>query len=288
MTGIGCFKAYDIRGRVPNELDPILARAVGAGFADMFDAQRIVIGRDVRPSGAELSGALSQGLRAMGAEVLDIGICGTEEIYHATALLEADGGIMVTASHNPPEYNGMKFVRQGAKPVSADTGLMDLARWVEKNPDAGNGTARGALREIDVRPQYIRHILSLVNTDAIRPMRVVVNAGNGCAGPVFDALSAHLPLSVTRLAHEPDGSFPNGVPNPLLIENRQWTSQAVRETGADLGIAWDGDFDRCFLFDETGRFVEGYYLVGLLAAAMLRDHPGSRVVHDPRLVWNTR
>ena len=281
------FKAYDIRGRVPDELNEDMARAIGAGFAVLFNLKQVVIGRDARPSGAALSAALAQGLRAQGASVLDLGLCGTEEIYFATVHLGVDGGVMITASHNPPEYNGMKFVTAGARPMSFDTGLEALADWVAANPDAGRGASKAAYREVNTRPDYVRHLHGIVGKDAIRPLRVVVNAGNGMAGPAFDALAAGLSLDVVRLAHAVDGSFPHGVPNPMLEKNRAATTQAVRAEHAALGIAWDGDFDRCFIFDETGAFIESYYLIGLFAEYFLGRIPGAKIIHDPRLIWNT-
>lgn len=287
MNPKAAFKAYDIRGRVPDELNVAMARAIGAGFATLFNTQQVVIGRDARPSGEALAGALAEGLRAQGVSVLDLGLCGTEEIYFATAHLGVDGGVMITASHNPPEYNGMKFVTAGARPVSFDTGLEALADWVAANPESGRGAPKAAYRTLNTRPDYVRHLRNCVGKDAIRPLRIVVNAGNGMAGPAFDALAAGLPLEVVRLAHAVDGTFPNGVPNPMLAKNRAATAQAVRAEHAALGIAWDGDFDRCFIFDETGAFMESYYLIGLFAEYFLRRFPGAKVIHDPRLVWNT-
>ncbi|MGH8278813.1 MAG: phosphomannomutase [Gammaproteobacteria bacterium] len=288
MSQSSAFKAYDIRGRVPEELNPGMARAVGAGFATLFVLKDVVIGRDIRPSGGGLAAALTDGLRSCGVAVHDLGLCGTEEIYFATAHLKVGGGVMITASHNPPEYNGMKFVTADAKPVSFDTGLEALRDWIGEHPDAGRGPARGSLSAANTRLDYTRHLLSLIDPHAIRPMRIVVNAGNGMAGAAFDALAAGLPLDIVRMEHKPDGTFPNGVPNPMLEKNRQVTSEAVRREHAALGIAWDGDFDRCFIYDETGAFIESYYLIGLLAEHFLGEFPGAKIIHDPRLIWNTR
>ena len=283
---LDCFKAYDVRGRVPDQLNEGIAWRIGRAYAEQFGARSVVIGRDVRPSSAALSTALSDGLRSAGASVCDIGLCGTEEIYFATTHLELDGGIMVTASHNPPEYNGMKFVRAGARPVGLGSGLREIAARAA-GPLPRRVTARGGYRPGNVRDAYVKHMLSYVDPHLIKPTKIVVNSGNGSAGPVLDAIAEHLPLDVVRIAHEPDGSFPNGVPNPLLPESRAGTSKVVVASGASLGVAWDGDFDRCFLFDERGRFVDGYYVVGLLAKAFLNKCPGAKIAHDPRLVWNT-
>lgn len=288
MSSLAAFKAYDIRGRVPDELNTDMARAVGAAFATLFKPGEVVIGRDVRPSGAELVAALAAGLRSCGVAVRDLGLCGTEEIYFATAHLGVGGGVMVTASHNPPEYNGMKFVTAGARPVSFDTGLAAMADWITAHPGAGGGAARAEERSVNTRSAYARHLLSLVDTSIIRRMRIVVNAGNGMAGAAFDALAAGLPLDIVRLQHEPDGAFPNGVPNPMLEKNRKLTSEAVRTEHAALGISWDGDFDRCFIYDETGAFIESYYLIGLFIEYFLGRFPGAKIIHDPRLVWNTQ
>jgi phosphomannomutase/phosphoglucomutase len=194
---------------------------------------------------------------------------------------------MVTASHNPIDYNGMKLVREGARPISGDTGLRDIEQLVEENAFGSPKAHRGKVVRDHDKSAYIEHLLGYIDPGAIRPLKVVVNAGNGGAGGVIDLLAAHLPLEFIRIHHEPDGSFPNGIPNPLLPENRAATAEAVREHGADFGIAWDGDFDRCFLFDARGEFIEGYYIVGLLAAQLLQKHPGAKIIHDPRLTWNT-
>src|SRR5574337_845631 len=287
MSLQSAFKAYDVRGRVPGEINEAAARRIGRAFVEQFQPGRVVLGRDVRLSSAALAQAVADGMRTAGTEVLDMGLCGTEEVYFATFHLKTDGGIMVTASHNPPDYNGMKFVRADARPVSADTGLQDIARRVLAKEVATPASARGGYREVNVRDDYVRHVLGYIDVAALKPMKVVVNAGNGCAGPAFDAIAQHLPLKVTRLFHEPDGHFPNGVPNPMLEEHRALTAQTVRQESAALGIAWDGDFDRCFFFDEHGAFIESYYLVGLLAQVFLAKSRDEKIVHDPRLTWNT-
>jgi phosphomannomutase/phosphoglucomutase len=280
------FKAYDIRGRVPDELDEDLARRIGVALAGMLDAGPVVLGHDVRLTSAGLQNALSAGLRARGREVIDIGLCGTEEVYFQTDHLKAAGGVMVTASHNPMDYNGMKLVREQARPISSDTGLFDI----RDQADADKAPATEPTAKEEHRPDkaaYIQHLLSYIKPDTLKPLKIVVNAGNGGAGSIVDLLAPHLPLEFIRIHHEPDGHFPNGIPNPLLPENRAATAEAVKQHGADFGIAWDGDFDRCFFFDEKGQFIEGYYLVGLLAQAILAKQPGGKVVHDPRLTWNT-
>ena len=283
-----CFKAYDVRGRVPDELNEELAYKIGQAFVTFLKAGRVVVGYDIRLSSNDLASALSQGMISGGTEVLNIGLCGTEEVYYATGALDADGGIMLTASHNPAEYNGMKFVREESKPISSDTGLLDIQKMVQEGSFV-KGVAPGTIHETNIRTKYVEHILSYIEPDLLQPIRAVVNAGNGCAGPVIDLLEKRLPLTPIKLQHEPDGSFPHGVPNPLLPGNRENTARAVIKEKADIGIAWDGDFDRCFLFDEKGTFIEGYYLVGLLAQAILQGRKGQqRIIHDPRLIWNTR
>ncbi|WP_282295838.1 phosphomannomutase [Stenotrophomonas sp. PS02289] len=280
------FKAYDIRGRVPEELNEDLARRIGVALAAQLKPGTVVVGHDVRLTSPALQDALAAGLRGAGREVLDIGLCGTEEVYFQVDHLKAAGGVMVTASHNPMDYNGMKLVREQARPISSDTGLFAISDAAEADTAPPPAPTAGQQSHPD-KSAYIAHLLSYVDASALKPLKLVVNAGNGGAGAIVDLLAPHLPLEFIRICHEPDGSFPNGIPNPLLVENREMTAQAVREHGADFGIAWDGDFDRCFFFDHTGRFIEGYYLVGLLAKAILARQPGGKVVHDPRLLWNT-
>ncbi len=280
------FKAYDIRGRVPEELNEDLARKIGKALSARLGDGPVVLGHDVRLTSQGLQDALAAGLRGEGREVIDIGLCGTEEVYFQTDHLGAAGGVMVTASHNPMDYNGMKLVKQQARPISSDTGLFAISGAVAADTAAAQAPRAGQVERHD-KSAYIAHLLSYVDVTTLKPLKLVVNAGNGGAGAIVDLLAPHLPLEFVRICHEPDGRFPNGIPNPLLPENRAATADAVRAHGADFGIAWDGDFDRCFFFDHTGRFIEGYYLVGLLAQAILARNPGGKVVHDPRLVWNT-
>ena len=295
---LSCFKAYDIRGRIPDELNVDIAYRIGRAYAENIKPNRVIVGRDIRLSSNEMADAVIQGLQDAGVNVYDIGLCGTEEVYYATfAYKDAgesmDGGIMVTASHNPKDYNGMKLVREQSKPVSGDTGLNDIKLLAEANNFAAPVAERGTVTAVSIGADYTEHLLGYIDPLALKPLKVVVNAGNGAAGHAIDWLEAALqkamvqPLEFIKIHHEPDGHFPNGIPNPLLIENRDSTIAAIKEQGADLGIAWDGDFDRCFVFDETGRFIEGYYIVGLLAEAFLKQNPGSKIVHDPRLTWNT-
>lgn len=280
------FKAYDIRGRVPEELNEDLARRIGVALAAQLAPGPVVLGHDVRLTSPALQDALAAGLRGTGREVIDIGLCGTEEVYFQTDHLGAAGGVMVTASHNPMDYNGMKLVKENARPISSDTGLFAISDAVAADTSEAQPPRAGQTAQHD-KSAYIQHLLSYVDAGKLKPLKLVVNAGNGGAGAIVDLLAPHLPFEFIRICHEPDGNFPNGIPNPLLPENRAATADAVREHGADFGIAWDGDFDRCFFFDHTGRFIEGYYLVGLLAKAILARNPGGKVVHDPRLVWNT-
>ena len=289
MPDFSCFMAYDIRGKVPEQLDTTLARDIGRAFVAEMDARRVVVGRDMRLESPELAVALIAGLTASGADVIDIGLCGTEEVYFGTVHHGADGGIMVTASHNPKGYNGMKLVRAGAQPISGDSGLLAIRdRIAAANLPERTDAAIGRVEVAEDKTAYIQHLLGYVDRAALRPLRIVADPGNGAAGPVMRLLAEQLaPLEFVLINEQPDGHFPNGVPNPLLPERRAATAAAVRAHGADFGIAWDGDFDRCFLFDAGGRFIEGYYLVGLLAEVMLAKHPGARILHDPRLTWNT-
>ncbi len=283
---ITCFKAYDVRGQIPGQLNADIARRIGNATAEFLKAETIVIGRDIRLSSPEIADAVADGLMQGGVDVVDVGVGGTELVYFATQALDAHGGIMITASHNPADYNGMKFVREDSKPISEDTGLQDIRRLAEKD-ERYAPRGRGERRSHDIWPAYIEKLLSYVDAAALKPFKVVVNAGNGGAGAVIDRLEPHLPFEFVKIHHEPDGTFPNGVPNPLLPENRDVTIDAIREHGADFAIAWDGDYDRCFLFDEQGGFIEGYYIVGLLAISLLAKAPGEKIVHDPRLTWNT-
>lgn len=283
---LNCFKAYDIRGKVPEELDKDLAYRIGQAFAAIFKPRSVAVGHDIRLSGPSLTTALAEGLMDAGVDVVHLGLCGTEEIYFAASHLDVDGGIIVTASHNPAEYNGMKLVRKGAVPVSGDTGLKDIEQMALSGENIPT-ESKGSLSTLDIKADFVTHLLSYVNCDNLKPLKLVVNPGNGCAGPIIEKLEPRLPFIFVKMQQHPDGRFPHGVPNPLLQENRDVTSKSVIEHGADLGIAWDGDFDRCFFFDETGAFIEGYYIVGLLAEAMLAKYPGSKIIHDPRLTWNT-
>jgi len=283
---ITCFKAYDIRGQIPNHLNADVAYRIGNAMAEFLDTKTIVVGRDMRLSSAELTNAVIQGLTEAGVDVLDIGLCGTEMVYFATTHLKAGGGIMVTASHNPADYNGLKLVREDARPISADSGLVDI-RALAESDERKAAEQIGERKAVDIFDAYIEHMLSYVDVAKLKPLKLVVNGGNGCAGIALDGLEKHLPFEFIKLHNEPDGTFPNGIPNPMLLENQAETADAVRKNKADFGIAWDGDFDRCFLFDENGGFIEGYYIVGLLADSFLDKVPGSKIVHDPRLTWNT-
>lgn len=286
-----CFKAYDIRGKLGKELNEDVAYRIGRAYAQHLNAKRVVVGGDVRLTSAPLKLALANGLMDGGADVIDIGMAGTEEVYFAAFHLDVDGGIEVTASHNPMDYNGMKLVARGAVPISGDTGLKAIQALAEANLFTGTKT-RGTLKQSSILEPFVAHLLVYIEAAAIKPLKLVVNSGNGAAGHVIDALEARfkqlgIPVSFIKVHHQPDGTFPNGIPNPLLPENRSATTDAVLAHHADMGIAWDGDFDRCFLFDEHGEFIEGYYIVGLLAAAFLAKHPGEKIIHDPRLTWNT-
>lgn len=290
MINTKAFKAYDIRGLYPEEVNEELAYRVGKVFCALFGAESVVVGRDIRLTGPGLVKALCDGLQDGGANVIDIGLCGTEMIYFATAYLNADGGIMVTASHNPAAYNGLKLVRREARPVGVDSGLKEIEEMVKRDSFPHHlmaGKARGILAKQDVMKPYVEHILKYIDPAKLKPVKIVVNPGNGGAGTVLDELEKCLPFQFVKINYEPDGTFPNGVPNPMLEESRKATADAVLENQADFGIAWDGDFDRCFFCDEKGKFVEGYYLVGLLAENFLHKYPGCKIMYDPRLVWNT-
>ncbi len=286
MQEITCFKAYDVRGRVPDQLNEDIARRIGRAYADVVKPRQVVVGHDIRLTSEAIKAAVTEGLLEQGVDVYDIGLCGTEEIYFATSHAGMDGGIAITASHNPKDYNGMKFVREESRPISGDTGLFDIKKLAEQDQFAP-AAERGQLYSLDTSEAYVQHLLSYVDTASLKPLKIVVDAGNGGAGRVVDLLESHLPFEFIKLHHNADGNFPNGVPNPLLPENRVAATAAVRDHGADLGLGWDGDFDRCFFYGEDGNFIEGYYVVGLLAEAFLKQQGPARIVHDPRLTWNT-
>lgn len=287
MSKIACFKAYDIRGKVPSELNNELGYKIGRAFSKLTQAKKIVIGYDIRKSSLEISEALKNGLTDSGADVIDIGLCGTEMIYFSTPFFDADGGIMITASHNPSEYNGMKFVAKGSVPVGYDSGLNEVEKMIVNNELGEISKTKGTVTKKEVMKEFITHLSQFYDAKKINSLKVVVNAGNGCAGLALDSLESKLPVKMIKMFNNPDGNFPNGVPNPMFEENRKPTIEIIKRENADLGVAWDGDYDRCFFFDEHGNFIEGYYIIGLLAKSILKNHPGEKIVHDPRLVWNT-
>lgn len=293
MNELTCFKAYDIRGRLGKELNESISYRIGRAFGEFLKPQTVVLGGDARLSSEALKLALSKGLRDSGVDVLDIGLSGTEEIYFATSYLEADGGIQVTASHNPMDYNGMKLVREGSRPISNDTGLKEIKHLAEKNNFGPIDEKKiGNYKKVRILDSYVEHLFTYIDTRKIKPIKLVINTGNGAAGHVIDALEKKfellsLPIELVKVHNHPDGNFPNGIPNPLLPENREDTVKAILNNKADAGIAFDGDFDRCFLFDHEGHFIEGYYIVGLLAEFFLKKEPGAKIIHDPRLTWNT-
>lgn len=281
------FKAYDIRGKVPEDLNEDIAYKIGKAYVVELGAKKVVVGRDIRLESNSLADALMKGIASAGADVMDIGLCGTEEVYFATFHHEMGGGIMITASHNPKGYNGMKLVAAGSRPISGDSGLKEIERRVLEEDFDEDVREVGHIVEDSDKSAYIEHLLTYLDRTVLKPLKVVMDAGNGSAGAVIGQIAQKLPFECILVNETPDGHFPNGVPNPLLPENRSITSSAVKEHKADFGIAWDGDFDRCFLFDENGEFIEGYYLVGLLAETLLAKHPGEKIIHDPRLTWNT-
>ncbi len=291
MEKLSCFKAYDIRGQLGSELNDEIAYRIGHATGQYLDAQNMAVGGDIRLTSESLKQAVANGLMDAGVNVIDIGMTGTEEIYFAAQYLGIDGAIEITASHNPMDYNGMKLVRQSARPISGDTGLREIQKLAE-SADFTEVDKKGSLSEQSILEPYVDHLLTYINPENFKPLKLVVNAGNGAAGHVIDVLEKQfqklkIPVQFIKIHHQPDGTFPHGIPNPLLPECRQDTNDAVLASNADMGIAWDGDFDRCFLFDEKGQFIEGYYIVGLLAEAFLKKNPGSKIIHDPRLSWNT-
>ena len=291
MNKLTCFKAYDIRGKLGTELNEEIAYKVGRAYGQIYQPKTVVIGCDVRLTSEDLKQATIRGLNDAGVDVLDLGMTGTEEVYFAAFHLDVQGGIEITASHNPMDYNGMKLVRENARPISADTGLKEIQSLAESEQFI-EVEKKGTTQKYNILPKFIEHLLTYIDPSKIRPLKLVMNAGNGAAGHVVDAIeekfkALNIPVEFIKIHNHPDGTFPNGIPNPILVENRDSTRNAVLIHHADMGIAWDGDFDRCFLFDEKGQFIEGYYIVGLLAQAFLLKQAGEKIVHDPRLVWNT-
>ncbi len=291
FESLSCFKAYDIRGKLGLELNKEIAYRVGRAYGELFKPKTIAVGNDIRLTSSQLKLAVADGLMDAGVDVLDLGLVGTEEVYYAASHLDVDGGIEVTASHNPMDYNGMKLVGENARPISNESGLLEIKEAAERN-DFLEVDKKGKLTAASILAPYVDHLMGYLDSQAVKPLKIVVNSGNGVAGHVIDELERRfeeqgIPIEFVKVHHSPDGHFPNGIPNPLLKHNRQDTIDAVINHQANLGIAWDGDFDRCFLFDENGRFIEGYYIVGLLAAAFLTKSPKSKIIHDPRLTWNT-
>lgn len=295
MHPLTCFKEYDIRGKLGSEINDDIAYRIGRAFGQLFKPKNVVLGGDVRLTSESLKMSLANGLQDAGVDVLDLGMVGTEEIYFATYHLGCDGGIEVTASHNPIDYNGMKLVGKGAKPISNDSGLSEIRALVETESFSKHdvpASERGTYTLTSTLEAYVSHILGLIRLETIRPLKLVINSGNGAAGHVIDAIeerfiACNVPISIVKVHHDADGTFPNGIPNPLLPECREDTRNAVLAHKADMGIAFDGDFDRCFFFDEEGNFIEGYYVVGLLAEVFLEKNSGQKIIHDPRLSWNT-
>jgi phosphomannomutase len=309
------FKAYDVRGKVPSELNPELAYKIGRALADEIGPKTVCVGYDIRLSGPELGAALTRGLNDAGVDVIDLGLVGTEMVYFATAFYGYDGGVMITASHNPPEYNGLKMVRTESRPISGDTGLLDIERRAFE--EKWERTGEGSVTKQDVYADFVQHLLKIVDPASLSPLHLLLDVGNGAAGVALEALLPHLPITCEKRNFEPDGHFPNGVPNPILPESREGAVVRMREAAGlkmegpggdghrpvtttdaahqglasvkpfDFGVAWDGDYDRCFFLDEEGNFIEGYYIVGLLAQALLREDPNQTIVYDPRLTWNT-
>ncbi len=292
MRALTCFKSYDIRGKLGAELNEDIAYSIAAAVADVRAPKTVVLGADSRLSSAALKAALTRGFVDHGVNVLDLGMCGTEEVYFATTHLEADLGIEVTASHNPIDYNGMKIVGAGSRPLDPLT-EMDALRQRAEAGGFEKAAVAGTVKQVNPRAEYAAKVISFIDITKLRPLKILVNAGNGTAGPTFDVIKAQLlaagaPLEFIEMDHTPDPSFPNGIPNPLLLENQPRTAEAVRAHGADFGVAWDGDFDRCFFFDENSQFIDGYYIVGLLASQALSAHPSATIIHDPRLIWDTQ
>ena len=289
-----CFKAYDIRGEININIDEAIAYRIGRSVAQHFNAKSIVVAFDARETSPAFSKAVGLGIMDSGSDLIDIGLSGTEEMYWAVSNFSACAGIVVTASHNPINYNGMKIVKSGSKPLDDDEDFLAIKSLAESQNWTGV-KKKGSSLDLsnEARAAYVSKTLSFVDINAFKPLKIVVNSGNGAAGPTFDAIEKRLnnnntQIEFVRVDHNPDSTFPNGIPNPLLPENHHKTADVVKNVGADFGVAFDGDFDRCFFFDETGEFIPGEYLVGLFASIFLAKEPGSTIVHDPRVIWNTQ
>jgi len=289
-----CFKAYDIRGEIDININEAIAYRVGRSVAQHFNSKSIVVGFDARETSPAFAKAVGQGIMDAGSNLIDIGLAGTEEMYWAVSNFSASAGIVVTASHNPINYNGMKIVKSGSRPLNdnedfkAIKNLAETEKWAKTDNKGSHLDYRN-----QARSDYVTKVLSFVNRNKLKPLKIVINSGNGAAGPTFDAIEKKLntnnpKIEFVRVDHTPDSTFPNGIPNPLLHENHHKTADIVKNVGADFGVAFDGDFDRCFFFDETGKFVPGEYLVGLLASIFLEKEQGATIVHDPRVIWNTQ
>ncbi len=279
------FKAYDVRGIYPTELDEDGAYAIGRAYVEQFEPGQIAVGRDMRISSPSMAAALIRGVTDAGADVLDLGLVGTEMVYFAVGELDLDGGVAVTASHNPKEYTGMKIVREGALPVGGDSGLLDIRDKAMALGDAPEGQSLGRVQEYDVWPAYVDRVLSFVDVSAIEPLRVVIDAANGMAGVMLPPVLERLPIEAIRCYFEPDGTFPNHEPNPLLPENREFIVERTTTEAADFGVAFDGDADRCFFVDDSGEFVPGDFVTALLAESVLEKSPGGKVIYDLRASW---
>ena len=294
MTDLSCFKAYDIRGEINVDIDAKIVYRIGRALSQHFAAISVVVGYDARETSPTFAYAMAEGIQDSGSNVINIGLAGTEEMYWAVSEFDACAGIEITASHNPINYNGIKIVKSKSQPLHEVADFKAIKKLAEKavflSPSCRGTTTD---RSNEARNAYLDRVLSFVDINSLGSLKIVVNSGNGAAGPTFDAIAQRLlkenaPLEFIRINHKPDHTFPNGVPNPILPKNHYATAQVVKEVGADLGVAFDGDFDRCFFFDEHGAFIQGQYIVGLLASIFLEKEPGATVVHDPRVIWNTQ
>lgn len=289
-----CFKAYDIRGEIDININEAIAYRVGRSVAQHFNSKSIVVGFDARETSPAFAKAVGQGIMDAGSNLIDIGLAGTEEMYWAVSNFSASAGIVVTASHNPINYNGMKIVKSGSRPLDDNEDFKAIKNLAETEKWTKTDNKGSHLDYSDqARSDYVTKVMSFVNRNELKPLKIVINSGNGAAGPTFDAIEKKLntnypKIEFVRVDHTPNSTFPNGIPNPLLPENHHKTADIVKNVGADFGVAFDGDFDRCFFFDETGKFVPGEYLVGLLASIFLEKEQGATIVHDPRVIWNTQ